>query len=93
MNSQSYRICNHSRQGKNDMSTEQKIQSIINALQNDITDLLLNYVYDNNDKIERQSAIRQVKAYQTRIDCLQSTLMELQGLGETVMTNLLNEKK
>jgi len=63
------------------------IQDLIDEMNQQINKLMP-YAYQGD-----KSAIKMVKAYQARRDSLQMAKMELDGLGNTVMCNLLNSLK
>lgn len=63
----------------------QQIQNLIMEI-NEQINKLIDDAYNGD-----QSAIRLVKAYQKRVAALQMVQMELDGLGNTVMNNLLTK--
>ena len=61
------------------------LKSKITELQAQITDLMPE-VYNQDD-----NAITLVKAYQARISAIMMTINELEGMGQTNMSNLINK--
>lgn len=61
------------------------LKSKITELQAQITDLMPE-VYNQDD-----NAITLVKAYQSRINAIMMTINELEGMGQTNMSNLINK--